>query len=119
MKEYIVRKKWRVLFILLCLILIAWVLIYFIGTASARRGEFTQRAWDRHPRLRHLMVDDMERTIDLWNLPKDEIIDILGTNATRIQEYTTDEGYIQKTIWYSLRGNRRSDSFLLPGYLLH
>ena len=43
-------------------------------------GMFTPNAWDAYPDLRHYMIEDMEKKIDILNLTPDEIIDILGTN---------------------------------------
>jgi len=51
-----------------------------------RRGEFTPELWDKYPKYRHYMVNDMAVKIDIWNLSKSEIISILGTNAADIYE---------------------------------
>ena len=80
MKNYRMRKKKWIISVLFCLIIaIAGTLLY-IEFAPIFRGEFTPRAWDRHPRLRRWMISDMENSIDIRNLTKDEVIHILGTN---------------------------------------
>ncbi|MDR1117525.1 MAG: hypothetical protein LBL09_04685 [Oscillospiraceae bacterium] len=46
------------------------------------KGEFTPEAWEMYPDLRHYMIKDMEKKLDIFNLTYDEIIGILGTNES-------------------------------------
>ena len=103
MKSYIIRKKWIIIAIIICLIIIVVGSLMYIRYAPLFRGEFTPEAWDRHPTWRHRMIEDMENTIDIWNLSKEEIIDILGTNDAHIMSADYQS---QSSIHYSIRSGR-------------
>ena len=84
------RKVFRIVLISLLLIAIGSAVIFGLirhyELAPIRSGEFSPELWDKYPKHRHYMVEDMEVEIDIWNLSKSEIISILGTNAVGIYE---------------------------------
>lgn len=57
------------------------MLAYLIEMVPICVGEFSSGRWNRHPSLRIIMLKDMEEEIGIWDLSKDEIIQILGTRS--------------------------------------
>ena len=81
MKRFIVKHKITSVFILLLMTAImffAVTLIIHPELISIWQGEFTPEGWNNFPSLRYKIVDDMEEKIDIWNLSKEEIMDMLG-----------------------------------------
>ncbi len=70
-------KKRRVV-IILCVLLAVGIVALCIEFVPIYRGEFSPGRLERHPTMRDRMVEDMEQEIDIWNLSRDEIIEIIG-----------------------------------------
>ena len=75
------RRKWPVIAAVVVSLILTAVVAGCSKETPVRITEFTPEAWDAYPDLRHYMVKDMEAKIDFLNLTRDEVLDILGTNA--------------------------------------
>ena len=109
MKNMTIRlKKQQAIFIIVafCLLLMTGIILY-VEFAPIMRGEFTPEAWARHPTLRYKMIDDMEEKIDIKNLTRDEITDILGTNAVE----SSDDGLL--VIYYTRKSQSRYNRYFI------
>ena len=117
MTEKSIKKgniKKRVLICIICtlcislLILAITVIIIQINKnrdiSIIKQGEFVFSLWDKYPEYRHYMIEDMEEKIDIWNLSRDEIIELLGTNDFSEREddifYIVKRTSLPKTIDY-------------------
>ena len=101
MKNYFLRHKVFCIYLAVVfpLIIVVGSLTY-IEYAPIMRGEFTPEAWDNHPHFRYKMVDDMEATLDIRNLTRDEVMDALGENHASIEEYGVSYVIRTNTLFY-------------------
>ena len=75
-------------------------IIRYYETAPIRRGEFTSELWDKYPKYRYKMIDDMEKKVDIWNLSQEEIVNVLGTNGVDFGSITTIRYYIRDSFLF-------------------
>ena len=93
-------KKRKTVFLLICTLFLICVAISIpIGIRytdfnTIRQGEFIFSLWDKYPKFRHYKIKDMEEKIDIWNLSRDEIVEMLGRN--NLFEGETQISYIIK-----------------------
>ena len=91
MKRFAIKKN-IIAIIIACIIFLMVVTVAIpIGIrykeiSTIRHGKFISSLWDKYPNYRHYMIEDMESEIDIWNLSRDEIIELLGVNGMSATE---------------------------------
>lgn len=99
------RKKTLIITILI-LAVIALLFVLYGDIIPVLNGEFSLEAWEKYPKLRYKMITDMEAEIDIWNLSREKILEVLGTKNTTIMDdtlirYLIDtRGFFPK--WYEI-----------------
>ena len=80
-----VLKSKKIIFLIVATFLIGFV-VYFSDMISATNGTFSPEAWNKYPKLRSKMIDDMESRYNIMNFNHDEIVELLGTNEAQIYD---------------------------------
>ena len=76
----------KLMIFLLLFVTVVFCFLHSTGNIATWSGKFDPDTWEKFPKMRHRMIEDMENRIDIYNLTRDEIVEVLGSNSADIGE---------------------------------